>query len=220
MAMTSHDSFGRQRRRAAAAGQNNDERVAQELGPGERVLWSGKPDDRHWLYAEDLVLVPFSLLWGGFAIFWEASVIASARSAHGGAGARVFFALWGVPFVLFGLYLIFGRLFTRRWLRRRSQYVLTDRRVLSFSPTWHGGTAVKMIWLRSSPPLEKHIGKDGQGTLCIGHTITGRRWMAGGSGWPGSGMLGGSAIMLVDISDAADVYQQIVRQIAATGGTA
>jgi len=84
-------------------------RAADEVDPGERLLWMGKPAAPGWFQRQDLVLVPFSLLWGGFAIFWEA-VALSSRSARD----SVIFPLWGVPFVLVGLYLIFGRLYVRR----------------------------------------------------------------------------------------------------------
>jgi hypothetical protein len=193
--------------------------VISELAPGEQVLWSGKPDSRRWFYREDLVLVPLSLLWGGFAIFWEAIVLTGA-AAHKGAAVLLVFALWGVPFVLGGLYLIFGRVFARRWLRRRSLYVLTDRRVLSFSPSLRGGPRVKMVWLSSHPPLEKQVGRDGRGTLCVGETAPGQRWLGGSTGWPGASMMKGSAVVLADIPDASSLYAQIVQQIAGTVRTA
>ena len=47
------------------------------IRPGERLLWRGGPDPKVIFGPEDLFLVPFSLLWGGFAIFWEIGVSAS-----------------------------------------------------------------------------------------------------------------------------------------------
>jgi hypothetical protein len=122
-----------------------------------------------------------------------------------------------MPFVLIGLYLILGRVFIRRWLRRRSLYALTDERVLLFSQSSRGSSRVKMIWLSSRPPLEKHIGRNGQGTLCVGQTAPGQRWLGGSTGWPGAAMMKGSAIVLADIPDAAGVYAQIAQQIASAG---
>jgi hypothetical protein len=217
--MTGRDPFGQRGPLSVAGAPVDDQRVVSELTSGERVLWTGKPDSRRWLYPEDVLLVPFSVMWGGFAIFWEASVLA-ATSAHETTATRLFFGLWGVPFVLIGLYLIFGRVFARRWLRRQTLYALTDRRVLSFSPSWRGRSRVRMIWLSSRPPLEKHIRHEGQGTVCVGQTAPGQRWVGGTTGWPAAGIMKGSAIVLADIPDAAHVYTQITQQIAGADSTA
>jgi hypothetical protein len=88
------------------------------------VLWQGAPEASKIPSKQDLVLIPFSPLWGGSAIFWEIGVSSS------GWGFATF---WGVLFVCVGLYLIFGRFFYKRWDRRRTRYVLTNRRA---RPKW------------------------------------------------------------------------------------
>lgn len=38
------------------------------LHRGERLLWSGPPDSNRWLFSNDRLLVPFSLLWGRLCV--------------------------------------------------------------------------------------------------------------------------------------------------------
>jgi uncharacterized protein (DUF58 family) len=64
---------------------------------GERVVWKGRPAGGLLLTARDTFLIPFSLLWCGFAVFWEFSAV-SQRNGPG------FFLLFGLFFVLVGLY--------------------------------------------------------------------------------------------------------------------
>jgi hypothetical protein len=57
--------------------QNSYGAVQPELAAGESILWAGQPSRRVTFHKQDLFLIPFSLMWGGFAIFWEAGVMGS-----------------------------------------------------------------------------------------------------------------------------------------------
>ena len=93
------------------------------LLPGERILWRGRPGQGILFSQHDVLLIPFSLMWGGFAVFWEYQV--TARGA-----APLFFQLWGLPFVCIGLFMIFGRFLLDAYVRAHMDYAITDRRVL------------------------------------------------------------------------------------------
>ncbi|HEX4533794.1 MAG TPA: hypothetical protein VH000_06150 [Rhizomicrobium sp.] len=102
--------------------EENNSDFQDRLLPGEHVFWTGRPGGGLMLTSRDTFLIPFSLLWGGFAIFWETSVLQSS--------APIFFRLWGIPFVLVGLYFIAGRFFADAWIRGRLHYAVTDQRIL------------------------------------------------------------------------------------------
>jgi hypothetical protein len=70
-------------------------------------------------HSDDWYVVPFSLLWGGFAIFWEAGVTGYGGNSPRGGGAPLFMQLWGIPFVVLGQYMIWGRFLYDAWLKRR-----------------------------------------------------------------------------------------------------
>jgi hypothetical protein len=96
---------------------------AERLVRGEKVIWRGRPQQGLMLMRRDGLLIPFSLVWGGFTIFWESTVLRMPT-------APVYMALFGAMFVLVGLFLMFGRFFLDAWIRSGVFYALTDRRIL------------------------------------------------------------------------------------------
>lgn len=92
------------------------------LGPREVVRWSGRPQQGVVFGSEDLLLIPFSIMWCGFALVWEGMAVFS--------GAPIFFVLWGVPFVCVGLFMVFGRFFWDAYQRAHTWYALSDDNAL------------------------------------------------------------------------------------------
>ena len=66
--------------------------ISAELEEGEMLLWSAQPRQGLLLHAADKSLIPFSLIWGGFALFWEYEVIST--------GAPFLFVLFGICYEL------------------------------------------------------------------------------------------------------------------------
>src|SRR5437762_11987012 len=73
--------------------------IQPELTSGESILWAGQPNAHVVFRKEDVFLIPFSLMWGGFAIFWEAGV--AGLCGHKGTPWG-FGMLWRIPCVLIG----------------------------------------------------------------------------------------------------------------------
>jgi hypothetical protein len=176
----------------------DDNRFPSRLLDGERVLWSGQHGQGVRLTGRDAFMIPFSLLWGGFAVFWEASVLRS--------NAPLFFALWGVPFVLVGVYMIIGRFFVDAWLRRNTRYAVTDRRtVIARSGI---GSRLTSVSLDRLPDMQLSERSDGSGTIRFGPVMP--YW--GASGW---GMWAPSldpTPQFIAIDDARRVFDMIQQE--------
>src|SRR5260370_13938963 len=105
---------------------------SSELIPGETLEWTGRPNPSVVFHQEDWVAIPFSLLWGGFAIFWLVGASGTwdiwMNRPH--RTFQFFGLIWGTPFVLIGQYMIWGRFVYCRWEKLRTYYALTGRRAL------------------------------------------------------------------------------------------
>jgi hypothetical protein len=174
--------------------------IARDLGADESLLWSGQPRKGIVFRSSDVFLIPFSILWGGFAIFWETSVLSQARK--GGNAISLFMVLWGIPFVLIGLYMIFVRFIVDARRREHTCYGLTDRRVIivtglferDLTPSVGTLTAlasglgrhnVKSLDLRTMTDVSMAERSDGSGTITFG--AQNQLSYLAGTGWPGAG---------------------------------
>lgn len=171
------------------------------LDSGERLLWSGQPRRGLRLSSQDIFLIPFSLLWGGFAIFWEVSAI--AMTAKAGPVGYVF-PLFGLPFVFAGLYLIFGRFFVDAYLRERTFYGVTNERIIIVSGFF--SRQIKSLQLRTLTDVSLTERGDRTGTITFGPTSPFNSFF-GGSSWPGRSRV--SSPSFDTIATAKDVYDVI-----------
>ncbi len=180
------------------------EEIQRELTSGESIVWAGRPNTSVIFHREDLFLIPFSLLWGGFAIFWEASVLGLLPLFGKGDSTSLLFGLWGIPFLVIGQYLIWGRFLVAAWLKRRTFYGVTNRRVLTVQNGWGRKTASS--YLEAVPAILKEGGRNGIGSLrfsAIDPLSTGRR------GNPWMSMTVSGVPMFRDVDEVDAVYQLI-----------
>src|SRR5579859_7422196 len=105
-----------------------------ELQPGESLQWTGTGDPRR----ATLTALPasiFGLPFTCFAVFWMMTAyrgthaVSRSASANPVAGAFSFFPLFGLPFLLIGLGIVFTPLLVY-FKGLKTVYAITDKRVL------------------------------------------------------------------------------------------
>ena len=102
------------------------------LQSDERVLWSGRPDPKApTLSPIDWIAIPFSLLWAGLTT----SIFFFALRNHSPNLPRTVLAGIGV---VVGTYLVAGRFLYKRWLRRRTRYFITTKRLITVRSVGRG----------------------------------------------------------------------------------
>jgi hypothetical protein len=129
--------------------------VRTQLLPDEKIIWKGEPFHGILLRPIEGFLIPFSLLWAGFAVFWNVSVWQS--------GADFFFKLFGLPFLIAGLYVTVGRFLIDMSIRKGTTYFVTNKRVLIAK-----GSMLKSLDIKRLPSLELDERSDGSGTIRFG----------------------------------------------------
>lgn len=151
-------------REALARQQKEDEQarfvLLQELAPGERLLWAGRPRQGVRLVPADAYLIPFGVIFTVVPL-----VIAIVLLVTGG-GAVLIEAIQGLAALLtIGVYLLGGRFFLDARRRAHTFYGLTDRRALLVEAR---GRRTTSIQLGSAEPMELIEAGEGRGTIRFG----------------------------------------------------
>ena len=182
------------------------EKIQNELLSGETLYWAGMPNPNKIFHSDDWTSIPFSLLWGGFAIFWEGGVIGYWVNTSRAHPAPFFFVLWGIPFVLIGQYMIWGRFVYDAWLKRRTYYAVSNRRVLLVQESWKRKT--QLIFLEAIPEIVRE--GESTGTLWLGAKLPllGSRSTPKRS--PSRFDIGQRVPVLADIDEVDPVYRLIL----------
>lgn len=136
--------------------------IESKLSANEHLLWFGRPRQGFFLRKSDAFIIPFSLMWGGFAIFWNAGVWLME--------APIFFKLWGLPFLVVGVYMIFGRFFVDVRQRKKIFYGVTNERIIIISGLFT--QSIKSLSLQTLTDITMEEFSNGLGTITFGSPNT------------------------------------------------
>jgi len=173
--------------------------LKKELLPDEKLLWAGTPKKGILFRSSDAFVIPFSIFWFGFAIFWESSVVSGE--------APFFFMLWGIPFLAMGLYITVGRFFYDKFNRDKTVYAVTDKRVIIKSGVFKKN--VQSFNIKILFNLSINEKSDGSGTIKLdSDNASGFQQGIVITGWPGTKQVPA----LEFIPEARTVYNLILKQ--------
>jgi len=152
------------------------------------------------------LLIPFSVMWAGFAVFWEVSIVKE--------DAPLFMKLWGIPFLAAGAYLLVGRFLIDARARRRTVYGVTPERVLVIGGLLR--TVVHSYPLRELGGAQLEEYDDGAGTIVLMPTMIPSVWLGRGAGW--GVWQGWSPYRLERVAEAKRIYDLVLRDAEAVPG--
>ncbi|GAB5521859.1 MAG: hypothetical protein RhofKO_41100 [Rhodothermales bacterium] len=133
--------------------------IRSEIPDDEEILWAGQPDEweaskRGW------PIFGFAIPWTLFSIFWMFAAAGFGMPNFGdGTG---FFALFGIPFVLIGLFMLASPFFMAR-NAKHTVYVVTDQRALIF--TGKDSVEVETYAPNELNSLDRTIRSNGTGSI-------------------------------------------------------
>ncbi len=128
-----------------------------DLLDGEEILWLGQPDVKKVFSKADIFLIPFSLLLVGFV--WVA-----IRLSHdinpGDDRLYKFVSLLCAPA---GLYMILGRFLFKAWLKRKSYYAVTNKRIFILTTIFRRN--LQTLQFNALPAISESVNAAGFGTV-------------------------------------------------------
>ena len=131
-----------------------------EMLKDEKILWSGQPKQGFFLTGGEILASLIGLIFFlGIGSFMEYTAIQSFNIA---------LIIFSLPFLLVGLYLVFGNTIYKNYQKKRTYYAVTNQRVLILINSFNKKVKSKLI--SQIPVLNKTVKKDGSGTIQFDNT--------------------------------------------------
>jgi len=144
--------------------------IMRQLMPGERPLWSGRPQRGLRLRRADLILLPAGIVWATFACLWEATALGlgpdGVQQAWGPGGAPGAAHVWGLLLLALSCHLLVGHHVLDAFRRARTYYGVSDRRVIIVCGLFV--RRVRSIPLAGLRKMSVDEGHDHVGTIALG----------------------------------------------------
>jgi hypothetical protein len=122
-------------------------------------------------------------------------------------GTPFFFRLFGIPFVIIGLYFIFGRFIYKGIKKKHTYYAVTNQRVLILTSL--SNKNVQAEFIKQIPCINKSVRSDGKGTIKFGNSLF-FKGMYGNSGMDFFGSSYGKDVpIFYDIEEIERVYRLV-----------
>lgn len=175
------------------------EEIPWQLISNEKIIWTGQPDPSVLFSRIDIFLIPFSLIWAGGAFAFQGISIFY--------GAPLEVILFGLPFILVGSYMLFGRFILKRQRKKKTHYAITNQRVIVYSSFINSSLQAQFI--QQIPAINKTVKKNGTGTIVFGNPSL-LDSMYGNTGFEFfSSFYGTSVISFYDVANVEEVYDLI-----------
>jgi hypothetical protein len=134
--------------------------LQEKMLPGETILWADQPEPYHLFNGSDIILIPFSLVWCAFLINAYVNVFSSPTKHFVGI-----FLLFTSAFVLVGAYMLFGRFIYKVWKKKKTFYVITNKRALICIEG--ASRSIRQLNLFAANNIIKKVDKNGFGSIIL-----------------------------------------------------
>jgi hypothetical protein len=175
------------------------------LLPGETIHWYGKPNPWVLFTAGDSFLIPFSFLCGAFGFYWEYTTFNLESQILSGGPFTYLYPATGIPVVLVALYLMIGRFFYKFWLKTKTTYAVSNKRLMVI--TLGRVRKERFQFLNHIKMIRKSVDKKGAGSLTFGDLGRGGMFTNAGIFLVDNDFQG--VLSFFDIPDADEVYQLV-----------
>jgi hypothetical protein len=140
--------------------------INAELNQGETILWLGQPDPKYDFTPLDLWWIPQGLcFWVGAGL----NLYSNLRSSFYSITWLLLCDGFALALFCFSGYFTFGRFYVKRWMKKMTWYLVTDKRILILVK--RKTVRTRSADIKEIKAFEKNLRSDGSGALIFGDIL-------------------------------------------------